>query len=145
MADLGKAIKVEISRLARKEIKSEVASFKQASSNYRRELAAVRKTIQDLTRLVEKTMKAPARQERGERDEPSSEWRFRQSGFVTLRKRLGLSGQEMGKLLGVSPQSVYHWESGKSKPRAAQLERIAEVRALGKKEVQARLASMDKV
>lgn len=71
MADLGKAIKVEVSRLARKEIKSEVASFKQASSQFRRELAAVRKSIQDLQTLVAKAMKAPARQQRQERDEPS--------------------------------------------------------------------------
>jgi DNA-binding transcriptional regulator YiaG len=47
----------------------------------------------------------------------------------------------MALLLGVSNQSVYHWETGKSKPRAAQLQAIAAVRKLGKKEVAERLAA----
>jgi hypothetical protein len=36
---------------------------------------------------------------------------------------------------------VYHWETGKSRPRAAQLAAIAAVRKLGKREVAARLAA----
>jgi len=39
----------------------------------------------------------------------------------------------------VSAQSVYHWEAGKSRPRAAQLTAIAAVRKLGKREVLSRL------
>jgi DNA-binding transcriptional regulator YiaG len=54
--------------------------------------------------------------------------RFRVGGFAALRKKLGLSAAEMAKLLGVSAQSVYHWETGKSKPRASQLQEIAAVR-----------------
>ena len=67
--------------------------------------------------------------------------RFRVAGFANLRKKWGLSAAEMGQLLGVSAQSVYHWESGKSRPRAAQLAAIAAVRGLGKREVAARLAA----
>ena len=47
---------------------------------------------------------------------------------------------EMGKLLGVPAQSVYHWETGKTKPRAGQLVAIAAVRKLGKRAVIANLA-----
>ncbi len=36
-------------------------------------------------------------------------------------------------------QSVYHWEAGKTKPRASQLQAIAAVRKLGKRAVMARL------
>jgi DNA-binding transcriptional regulator YiaG len=43
----------------------------------------------------------------------------------------------MGKLLCVSAQSVYHWETGKTKPRASQLATIAAVRKLGKRAVAA--------
>jgi DNA-binding transcriptional regulator YiaG len=68
--------------------------------------------------------------------------RFRADGFASLRKKFGLSAVQMAQLLGVSNQSVYHWEAGKSKPRAAQLQAIAAVRKLGKKEVAARLAQM---
>ena len=47
----------------------------------------------------------------------------------------------MAKLLGVSAQSVYHWEAGKSRPRANQLQAISEVRKLSKKEALARIAN----
>lgn len=60
-------------------------------------------------------------------------------GFAALRKKLGISAAEMGKLLGVSAQSVYHWESGKTKPRASQLQAIAAVRKMGKRAVAAKL------
>jgi DNA-binding transcriptional regulator YiaG len=46
----------------------------------------------------------------------------------------------MGKLLGVSAQSVYHWETGKSKPRKSQLLAISAVRKMGKRDVTAKLA-----
>jgi len=78
-------------------------------------------------------------EEVGERE---AKLRFRASGFATLRKKLGLSAAEMGRLLGVSGQSVYHWETGKATPRRTQLPAIAAVRKLGKREAQAKLASL---
>jgi DNA-binding transcriptional regulator YiaG len=42
----------------------------------------------------------------------------------------------MATLLGVSYLSVHKWEAGASKPRAAQLQKIAVVMKLGKREVQ---------
>lgn len=65
-------------------------------------------------------------------------WRWKES--AALRKKLGLSAADMGKLIGVSAQSVYHWETGKTKPRASQLKAIAEVRKMGKRAVTAKLA-----
>ena len=69
---------------------------------------------------------------------------FRADVFASLRKKLGLSGTEMVKLPGVSNQSVYHLESGKTKPRAAQLLAIAAVRRLGKNEVAKKLVGLHK-
>ena len=68
--------------------------------------------------------------------------RFRADGFASLRKKFGVSAAQMALLLGVSNQSVYHWETGKSKPRSAQLQAIAAVRKLGKKQVVLRLAEL---
>jgi DNA-binding transcriptional regulator YiaG len=45
----------------------------------------------------------------------------------------------MGTLLKVSPQTVYNWESGKTRPRQQQLAGIAALRKLGKKAVKAQL------
>jgi hypothetical protein len=40
----------------------------------------------------------------------------------------------------VSGQTVYHWEQGKARPRAAQLESLAMVRGLGAREIAERLS-----
>jgi DNA-binding transcriptional regulator YiaG len=72
-------------------------------------------------------------------DDSPAGLRFRVAGFAALRKKLGISAAEMGKLLGVSAQSVYHWETGKTKPRASQLAAISAVRKMGKREVTAKL------
>jgi DNA-binding XRE family transcriptional regulator len=37
--------------------------------------------------------------------------RFVAKGFKSLRQRLGFSAAQIGKLLGVSEQSIYNWES----------------------------------
>ena len=63
----------------------------------------------------------------------------RAGGLASHRKRLGLSAADFGKLLGVSGQSIYKWEPGEVKPRRAQLEAIAAIRTLGKREALARL------
>ena len=65
---------------------------------------------------------------------PTTALRFRAGGFATLRKKFDLSAEQMGKLIGVSAQSVYHWEAEKSRPRASQLPAIAAARKLTKKE-----------
>ena len=65
--------------------------------------------------------------------------RFSAKGLAAQRKRLGLSAAAMAKLLGVSALSVYKWESGKTRPRAKQIEAIARLRGIGKKEAAARL------
>ena len=69
--------------------------------------------------------------------------RFSAKGFTKLRQRLGLSAAALGTLLGVTAQSVYKWEDGKARPRAAQLQAIAAVRKLGKREAAARLAEIE--
>jgi transcriptional regulator with XRE-family HTH domain len=45
----------------------------------------------------------------------------------------------VAKLLGVSALSVYKWESGKTRPRAKQIEAIATLRGMGRREAAKRL------
>ena len=58
------------------------------------------------------------------------------------RKRLGLSAADFGLLVGATGQSIYAWETGKTKPRPQALAAIAALRGIGKREVEARLASL---
>jgi hypothetical protein len=55
-----------------------------------------------------------------------------------------LSAADYGKLVGASGLSVYHWESGKTRPRPAQVAKLVAVRGLGKREVMKRLELMGK-
>jgi DNA-binding XRE family transcriptional regulator len=71
-------------------------------------------------------------------------FRFTAKGLISQRKRLGLSAADYGKLVGVSAQSIYHWESEISRPRKQQLPAIGAVRTLGKKEALAMLEQMSK-
>jgi len=140
MANFANLLKSEISRIARKEIRAETQTLKKASAQYRSEIAALKRRLADQERLLSRLRKnsRPAAPPAPATDSPRL--RFRSGGFASLRKKLGVSAAEMGQLVGVSAQTIYHWEKGLSKPRSSQLAEIAAVRKLGKREVSARLA-----
>lgn len=141
MSTFANQLKAEISRLAKKEVRAEVQSLKKASASYRSEIAALKRRVTALEALVKKHGKATTKgAPEADTEEDGSSLRFHVTGFSNLRKKLGVSAAEMGKLLGVSAQSVYHWETGKSRPRKSQLQAIAAVRKMGKKNVAAKLA-----
>lgn len=146
MSSFADQLKSEIARIARKEVRAEIRALKKANAQHRADIAALKRRLTEaeraLARLVRGAGKAALRSQADpETDSPAQGLRFRVAGFASLRQKLGLSAAEMGKLIGVSAQSVYHWETGKSRPRAAQLAAIAAVRKLGKREVAARLAA----
>lgn len=140
MPNLGTVLKAEISRLARKEIRAEIETLRKASGTYRREIAELKRQVAQLQRRLKLASKASVAATKSE-DEPSR-IRFSAKGLQSLRARLGLSAADFGKLTGVSGQSIYHWEQGKSEPRKAQLPKLASLRGLGKKESRARLDSL---
>lgn len=143
MSNFAAQLKTEISRIAKKESRTQAAVLKKAQTTHRAEIVDLKRRIASLEAVVRRLGKTAARPiaPPQENDEPQG-LRFRADGFASLRKKWGLSAAQMALLLGVSNQSVYHWEAGKSKPRAAQLQAIAAVRKLGKKEVAARLAQL---
>ena len=141
MSTFANQLKSESSRLAKKEVRAETQALKKASAQYRSEIAALKRRVAGLEAQIKKQSKGAARAKPAENaeEEFGTSRRFRVAGFAALRKKLNISAAEMGKLLGVSAQSVYHWETGKTKPRASQLAAIAAVRKLGKRAVAAKL------
>jgi DNA-binding transcriptional regulator YiaG len=97
--------------------------------------------VQELERQVKRGAKRaetapaakPAKPARAD-ESPGQNLRFSEARFAAQRKKLGSSAVDFATLLGVSFISVYKWESGKTRPRRAQLEAIAAARKLGKKE-----------
>ena len=118
MSSFANQLKSEISRLAKKEVRAETQALKKASAQYRSEIAALKRRVAGLEAQIKKQSKGAARAKPAENadEESGTSRRFRVAGFAALRKKLNISAAEMGKLLGVSAQSVYHWETGKTKP-----------------------------
>lgn len=144
MTTFAHQLKSEIARIARKEVRAETTALKKTTAQQRSDIAALKRRIATLEALVKRLAKGqPATRAAAEPEEAGQGLRFRAGGFASLRKKLDLSAHDMARLLGVSAQSVYHWETGKSRPRASQLQAIAAVRKLGKRAVQARLAELD--
>ena len=137
MANVATALKEEITRLARKEIRSEIAGVKKASAQYRSEIAALKRRVAALEKQLSRAEKNTGRNKAEVQVEPEAagKARFTAKGFKSLRERLGLSGQDIGQLLGVTAQTVYSWESGKSSPRGQQLAKIVALRGMGKRKV----------
>ena len=139
MTTFANQLKSEIARIAKKEVRVEIQQLKKASAQYRSDIAALKRHIAALETTVKKLNKAQPKPVLKVEKEPATALRFRAGGFATLRKKLGLSAEQMGKLVGVSALSVYHWEQGKSRPRASHLPSISAARKLTKKEAWAKL------
>ena len=146
MPNIAVVLKDEIARIARKEVRAQTEDFKKSSAQYRAQIAALRRRVDDLERQLKRVGKAAARgsapaDQDGEEGEGPRR-RFSPARLAAQRRKLGLSAAEFAALLGVSGQSVYKWEHGESRPRAKQLEAIAALRGIGKREAQQRLEQM---
>jgi DNA-binding transcriptional regulator YiaG len=143
MPNIAQALKEEISRVARKEVRAETESLKKNQSAQRHEIVALRKLVQELERKLRGFEgRRVETSERKPEEETGRVLRFSAKGFATRRQALGLSASDVGLLLGTSGQSIYAWETGKSHPRAKYLPAIAALRSLGKKEAAAVLEKM---
>jgi DNA-binding transcriptional regulator YiaG len=143
MPNIAALLKSEISRVARKEVRAEIASLKKAVSAYRSDIAALKRRAHALEQQLRGLSKLSARLAPAAENEAASEpRRFSAKGLASQRRRLGLSAADVGLLVGASSQSIYNWEEGKVRPRAQHLPAIAALRTLGKKEAAARLESL---
>ncbi len=142
MANLAAALKEEIRRLARKEIKAQVGSTKQAVAQYRREIAALKRRLADQQKSIKNLM---GHEPNRLAEAPTSNGhapgaRFSARSVKAQRNRLGFSAKDYARLVGVSMLTIYNWEQGKSRPQQAQRAALAAVRGMGKREALAKLA-----
>lgn len=140
MPNIAAVLKSEISRIARKEVRAETASTKKASSSHRTELLALKKRVQALEQHLRRfdavrVRAAPAAQPETS-DTPS---RFSPKGLKSMRRRLRLSANDCGVLIGASGQSIYNWEDGKARPQRKYLAALTFLKTKSKKDVAARL------
>ena len=151
MPNIAKVLREEISRIARKEAKALVTSIRKTSAKLRPDvadlknrLALLEKEIRRLNMVVinlASTQPAPAV------EEPKGRAWISGIGVKALRRKLGLSQKDFGKLTGVTSGAVTLWESkpGMLKLRDVTKAAIMNVRGIGKTEAQKRLDEMKPV
>lgn len=146
MTNLASVLKTEIARVARKELRAETESLKKTVAAQRSEIATLKRRTFQLEKALKTLMRSADKPVRAavppEEEGDAGQFRFRASGMASNRKRLGLSADDFGLLVGASGQSVYLWEGGKTKPRPQNLAAIAALRGLGKRDVAARLEAL---
>lgn len=144
MPNIASVLKEEITRLARKEARSETQLLKKQSAQHRRDLAQLKRENGELKRRLafvekqeRKRLDRPARADGGKQLRFSAEW------LKKHREKLGLSAADYAKLVGVSGLSIYNWEHGKALPRKKQVAALAAIRGIGKREAERRLEVLD--
>lgn len=166
MANLANALKEEISRLARKEVRQQTAGAAKSTAQCERDIAALKRQVDDLQRKLAalrapessksagSKKKASTKPAAGRRDgkaastgstttKKSLRSRFSAKSLKGNRERLGLSADNYGKLVGVSGLSIYNWEQGKARPRESSIEALLKIKGIGKREAARRLQELD--
>jgi len=140
MPNLNAVLNDRIARLSRKEIKSQTGTIRRLTLQHRRDIAGLKRVVDSLQKrlaTVEKTaMKTLASEPAPEMGEKT---RYRVDGLIAHRKRLQLSAENYGKLVGVTGLTVYAWEARKSRPRDLQLAKLFAIRGIGRREAEKRL------
>jgi DNA-binding transcriptional regulator YiaG len=140
MPNLANFLNDQIRRLSRREITSQTKTTRRLTAQYRRDIAALKREMAALRKKVSFLETQEKRRVAERPAAPAAEGiRFRPDGLRSHRAKLGLSAKDYGRLAGVAGLTIYQWEGGKSRPRKAQLAKLAAVRGLGKREALKRL------
>lgn len=150
MTTFADSLKKEIARVARKELREEIAALRKTSLAHRSEIAAFKKQLKAMQTQVNwlskgegKGRSKKVRAETHAEQEPSAVQTkgkpgrkvvFTAERLKAQRLRLGFTQEQMAKLLEVSSLSIWKWESGGAAPRASRVPQILMRLALGKRE-----------
>jgi len=137
MGKIEEALKAEITRLAKKELRTVIDPLS-------KDVRDLKRTVSRLVKVVGKLEKA-AEQETHRReiekkhlkasDDEVKVARVSGRAIKNLRKKLGISQQKLAVLLGVSPGAVAFWEQGRTKPRGRNKASLVALRKLGRRDV----------
>lgn len=146
MTTFADSLKREIARVARKELKQEITALRKAATSQRAEISALKrqlKAFQAQLKLLGRdrkgravtasaeTVRSPASTKTAK---PGRKAVFSAQRLKAQRARLGLTQEQMGRLLGVSSLSIWKWESGAASPRPSRVPHLLQSMALGKRE-----------
>ena len=137
MSTVMKELKAEISRLARREVRKALMPLKRVSAARRGQLAGLRRQVAALEKELKVVRKvADAAKAAPEPAGPQERFWITGKGTRSLRKRLGLTQARLGRLAGVSTQTVVNWEGTAGKisiRRKTTIAKLREIRGLNKR------------
>ncbi|HEY3382635.1 MAG TPA: hypothetical protein VGK32_12750 [Vicinamibacterales bacterium] len=145
---VAKVLREEIQRVARRQVRTELAPLrrdnvrlKKSVAELRRQIAAVNRTCRELVKVVTPVMVA---KETEDATQHAGKLRPTSNSLKGLRARLGLTQTQFGQLLGVSGQAVVQWASreGRVRMRTTTLAALARIQNIGKREARRRLEEM---
>ena len=140
MSKVANVLRQEINRLARKEVNAGVQALKKSNAQYRRDIAELKRQVKALSGQVAFLQQQERKRAATKAPDAGAEnRRFSSRGLKAHRGKLGLSAADYARLVGVSAQTVYNWERGRSRPAEQQLAALVAVRGLGKREALRRL------
>jgi DNA-binding transcriptional regulator YiaG len=142
MSNIAKLLKETIERTARKQARSETEVLRKASGHHRKIIAELSARVKDLERAVTQLQKRLPQQTLSTEQTEAGNLRFSTKRLQALRKKLGLTANECGALIGVSGWTVGSWERGQARPRKEQIAAIAALRKIGKREAQRRVKEL---
>jgi DNA-binding transcriptional regulator YiaG len=136
----------EIARIARKEIKHEIAPLVKRNLELKKRVSALNKTVAELESKVAKLEKAVGFEEVIEvqlSEEEVNKARVTPRYILNVREKYDLSRNQMAKLLNVNANSIYLWESGRATPRFEAKAKVIQLRDMGKRKVNELLNSLN--
>jgi DNA-binding XRE family transcriptional regulator len=140
MANMAKVLKDEIARIAKRQLRAETVSMKKDTARLKRDIAALKRRLHVVERDNRQLVKRAAQAKKATDEAPVEDnlKRFRPTGqtIITLRNKLGLTQGDLGKLLGVTAQSIYQYETREGKLSLRQPTKIAlaRIKKIGKRE-----------
>lgn len=143
MPNIAAILKTEITRVARKEIRAETEALRKTIAAQRTAIAALKRELAELRKDC-KSAQQP-RKPKVAFDAPAEndvKRRFSASRLATHRQKTGLSASDYGLLVGVSGQSIYHYEQNKARPHAEVVRKLSMLKEMSKTQIAARLEEL---
>ena len=145
MPNIATALRDEIRRLAKREIKSATQSTRQTVAQHRRDIAMLKRLVQVQQKEIRflKTQESKRLKQAPTTEDRVKGVRFSARSVRAQRQRLGFSAQDFAKLVGESGLTIYNWEHGKARPRKERLGAFFELRHVGRREALKKLEMLN--
>ena len=142
MPNVVSVLRDEIRRLARKEIRAEVGTLKKDNVRLKKDVAQLKREVAELNRDTARIKPEVAKLRRKSVDPEAKavqQARFGPKLIAALRRKLKLSRHSFASIAGVSANTIYLWEKGKTSPSSAARAVLIELRSIGVREARQRV------